>query len=149
MSGIDCVWVHAVCAGVGGGGWGEGNAPAGAAAVTLSIPKPDPKAAPGSQFILSRISPLQATEQLKHALVVTENAKQSNVIKVAMQGANPQLMSRILGEIVNEYLRQRSAEQLGEANELVASYDRQLEEAKEAVRVIEDRAVFGKVVVTP
>jgi tyrosine-protein kinase Etk/Wzc len=92
------------------------------------------EAAPGSQFILSRISPLQATEQLKHALVVTENAKQSNVIKVAMQGANPQLMSRILGEIVNEYLRQRSAEQLGAANELVASYDRQVDEAREAKR---------------
>ena len=92
------------------------------------------EAMPGSQFVLSRIPALQATEQLKHALVVTENAKQSNVIKVAMQGANPQLMSRILSEIVNEYLRQRSAEQLGEANELVASYDRQLDESREAKR---------------
>lgn len=91
-------------------------------------------AAPGSRFVLHRVAAAQATEQLQHALVVTENAKQSNVIRLALEGADPQLMGRILKEIVNEYMRQRSAEQLGQAGELAASYDRQIAESKAALQ---------------
>lgn len=96
-------------------------------------------AAPGTQFVLRRISAAQATEQLQRALVVTENAKQSNVIKLALQGSNQQLMSRILGEIVAEYIHQRRAEQQSEAAELAASYDRQLTASKAAVQKVDNQ----------
>jgi tyrosine-protein kinase Etk/Wzc len=96
-------------------------------------------AAPGTRFLLRRVSAVQATEELQHALVVSENAKQSNVIKLALQGANPQLMSRILAEIVNEYMRQRGAGQLDDAVQLAASYDRQLDESKAALRSLDDQ----------
>jgi tyrosine-protein kinase Etk/Wzc len=56
-----------------------------------------------------------------------------------LQGANPQLMSRILDEIVNEYIRQRGAEQRDEASALEASYARQLDESKAALRDADDR----------
>lgn len=90
--------------------------------------------APGTRFVVRRVSAAQATEQLQRALVVTENAKQSNVIRLTLQGANQQLMSRILGEIVAEYRQRRRAEQASEAAELVASYDRQLGAAQAAVQ---------------
>lgn len=93
-------------------------------------------AAPGSRFVLRRISAAQATEQLQRALVVTENAKQSNVVKLTMQGSNQQLMRLILGEIVAEYKQQRRAEQQSEAAELAASYDRQLSVAEAAVQKV-------------
>jgi tyrosine-protein kinase Etk/Wzc len=94
-------------------------------------------AAPGTQFVLRRISTAQATEQLQRALVVTENAKQSNVIRLKLQGADQQMMSRILGEVVAEYIQQRRAEQQSEAAELTASYDRQLSASKAAVQKVD------------
>jgi tyrosine-protein kinase Etk/Wzc len=92
---------------------------------------------PGTRFVLRRLAPAQATEKLQRALVVTENAKQSNVIKVALQGADPALMNRILGAIVDEYTRQRSIEQQGDAGALAASYDRQLEASQAALRKLD------------
>lgn len=96
-------------------------------------------AAPGTRFVVRRMSPAQATEQLQRALVVTENAKQSDVIKLTLQGANQQLMSRILGAIVAEYRQRRRAEQDAEAAELTASYDRQLQAAKAAVQKVDSQ----------
>lgn len=96
-------------------------------------------AAPGARFIVRRIPAAQATEQLQRALVVTENAKQSNVIKLSLQGSNQQLMSRILGDIVAEYMRQRRDEQRSEAAELAASYDRQLSASQAAVQRVDSR----------
>lgn len=91
-------------------------------------------AVPGTQLVVRRISPAQATEQLQRALVVNENAKQSDVIKLTLQGASPQSMSRILGAIVAEYRQRRRSEQDAEAAELSASYDRQLRAAEAAVQ---------------
>ena len=96
-------------------------------------------AAPGTQFVLRRISAAQATQQLQHSLVVTENAKQSNVVRLSMQGSNQQLMSRILGQIVAEYIYQRRAEQQSEAAGLAASYDRQLMASKTAVQKVDNQ----------
>jgi tyrosine-protein kinase Etk/Wzc len=94
-------------------------------------------APPGTRFVLRRVVPAHATGQLQRALVVTENAKQSNVIKVALQGADPTLLSRILGAIVEEYTRQRGIEQRGEADALAASYDRQIEASQAALRKLD------------
>lgn len=96
-------------------------------------------AAPGARFIVRRISASQATEQLQRALVVTENAKQSNVITLGLQGSNQQLMSRILSDIVAEYIHQRRAVQQSEAAELAASYDQQLTALKAAVQKIDNQ----------
>lgn len=96
-------------------------------------------AAPGTRVVVRRISKAQATGQLQRGLVVTENAKQSNVITLALQGSNQQLMSHILGEIVAEYLYQRRAEQQSEAAELAASYDRQLTASKAAVQKVDSQ----------
>lgn len=96
-------------------------------------------AVPGARFVVRRISTAQATGQLQRGLVVTENAKQSNVITLALQGSNQQLMSRILGEIVVEYLHQRRAQQQSEAAELAASYERQLTASKAAIERVDHR----------
>ncbi len=94
-------------------------------------------AAPGTRWVVRRVAPAQATEQLQRALVVTENAKQSDVIRLTLQGANQQLMSRILGDIVAEYRQRRRGEQASEAAALSAAYDRQLQAAEAAVRQVE------------
>lgn len=96
-------------------------------------------ALPGTRFVLRRISTAQATEQLQRALVVSENAKQSNVIKLTLQGADRQLMSRILGEIVAVYRQQRRAEQLSEAAALAETFDRQLAASTAALRKVDEQ----------
>jgi tyrosine-protein kinase Etk/Wzc len=94
-------------------------------------------APPGTRFVLRRVAITQATEQLQRELVVTENTKQSNVIKLALQGADPALMNRILGAVVEEYTRQRGSERRGEADALLASYDRQIEASQAALRKLD------------
>lgn len=94
-------------------------------------------APPGTRFVLRRVVPAQATAQLQRALVVTENAKQSNVIKLVLQGADPVLLSRILGAVVDEYTHQRGIEQRSEADVLAASYDRQIEASQAALRKLD------------
>lgn len=94
-------------------------------------------APPGTRFVLRRVVPAQATGQLQRALVVTESTRQSNVIRVALQGADPALLSRILGAVVEEYTRQRGIEQRGETDALAASYDRQIEASQAALRKLD------------
>jgi len=96
-------------------------------------------AAPGSRFVVRRISMAQATDQLQRALVVAENAKQSDVIRLTLQGSNQQLMSRILREIVAEYIHQRRTEQQLEAAKLAASYERQLTASKAEIQNVDNR----------
>jgi len=92
---------------------------------------------PGTRFVLRRVTIARATEQLQRALVVTGNAKQSNVIKMTLQGTDPVLLNQILGAVVEEYTRQRGIEQQSEVGALAASYDRQIDVSQAASRKLD------------
>jgi tyrosine-protein kinase Etk/Wzc len=97
------------------------------------------RARPGAQFTVRRLPVYQAVERLQHSLVVAENGKQSNVIRVALQGSNPELLSRILNEIGTEYMRQHVAEKSDDASKVMSLYDRQLEESQQRLRQLDNR----------
>jgi tyrosine-protein kinase Etk/Wzc len=97
------------------------------------------RARPGAQFTVRRLPVYQAVERLQHSLVVAENGKQSNVIRVALQGSNPELLSRILNEIGTEYMRQHLAEKSDDASKVMSLYDRQLEESQQRLRQLDNR----------
>lgn len=99
----------------------------------------DLSARPGLQFTLRRIPLLQATEQLQRSLVVVESGKQSNVVRATLQGAKPDLISRILNEIGNEYMRQRAADESEESAKFVGLFDRQLDQSSQALRDADHR----------
>lgn len=92
---------------------------------------------PSTRFVLRRVTVARATEQLQRALVVTGNAKQSNVIKMTLQGTDPVLLSHILGAVVEEYAQQRGIEQRSEVSALAASYDRQIDASQAALRKLD------------
>lgn len=96
-------------------------------------------AAPGAQFTVRRLPVYQAVERLQHSLVIAENGKQSNVIRMAMQGSNPELISRILNGIGAEYMRQHMAEKTDDASKVLDLYDRQLEESRQRLSQLDRR----------
>jgi tyrosine-protein kinase Etk/Wzc len=95
------------------------------------------RARPGAQFTVRRLPMYEAVERLQHSLVVAENGKQSNVIRVALQGSNPELLSRILNEIGTEYMRQHVAEKSDDASKVMSLYDRQLEESRQRLQQLD------------
>jgi tyrosine-protein kinase Etk/Wzc len=84
----------------------------------------------GAEFKLTRSSRLEAIEDLQAALKVTETSKQSGIISVSLEGADPKLTSAILSELANEYIRQNEERKSRDAEKLLASLNRQLPDLK-------------------
>jgi len=99
----------------------------------------DIRSKPGGQFIVSRRPRFQVVEQLRRSLAISENGKESNVIGVSLKGANPEMISRILNQIGNEYVRQHQARKTDEANKALLYYDQQLEESGSNLRRLDHR----------
>lgn len=94
---------------------------------------------PGAQFLISRSPKFQVVEQLQKSLAITEMGKQSNVIRVSLRGSNPELISRILNEIGNEYIRRQSAQKSEEARRALLFYDQQVEASKQKLQKLDAR----------
>lgn len=84
------------------------------------------EAPPGSIFDLMRTSELSAIRSLQAALAISEKGKESDVIGVALEGADPVLTSNILNAIGNEYVRQNVQRTQEEAEKSIAFLDQQL-----------------------
>jgi tyrosine-protein kinase Etk/Wzc len=84
------------------------------------------EAPPGSIFDLMRTSELSAIQSLQAALAISEKGKESDVIGVALEGADPVLTSNILNAIGNEYVRQNVQRTQEEAEKSIAFLDQQL-----------------------
>lgn len=103
-------------------------------------------ARPGAQFLVSRAPGFLAVDRLQRSLHISENGKQSNVIGLSLQGSNPELISRILNQIGDEYMRQHASQQSNEASNALASYDRQLAETQFKLQKLDAR--FARVLGT-
>lgn len=99
----------------------------------------DINARPGAQFVISRSPKFQVVEQLQKSLAITEMGKQSNVIRVSLRGSKPELISQILNEIANEYIRRQSAQKSEEARRAVLFYDQQVEASKQKLQKLDAR----------
>ncbi|NIE65514.1 GNVR domain-containing protein [Burkholderia sp. Ax-1719] len=100
------------------------HAPAVGGAIDLLVNRIEAK--PGVRFELSRDSELNAIEYLQSALMISEKGKESDVIGVALDGADPVLTSVILNAIGNEYVRQNAQRTQEEAEKQIAFLDQQL-----------------------
>jgi len=99
----------------------------------------DLHAQPGAQFIVSRTPRFQVIDRLQRSLVISENGKQSNVIGLSLKGSDPEQISGILNAIGSEYLRQHASEKSGETGDVLAFYNRQLEESKARLQNLDAR----------
>lgn len=97
------------------------------------------RAKPGAQFFVSRAPAAQVVEQLQKSLAISESGKQSNVIGVSLKGSRPDLISRTLNAIGQEYIRRHTAQRSDEVRKEQVFYDRQFEESQQRLQDLDSR----------
>jgi tyrosine-protein kinase Etk/Wzc len=75
----------------------------------------DLQAKPGAHFIVTRRSRLAVIEGLQRRLMISEKGRQSGVIAVSLEGAEPQLISNTLKAVGRNYVRQNVERKSAEA----------------------------------
>lgn len=81
---------------------------------------------PGTQFVLVRAPVLETVEKLQKALSIGEKGRQSGIIGVSLEGADPKQTAQTLNEIGNQYIRQNVDRKSEEAEKSLAFLDKQL-----------------------
>lgn len=94
---------------------------------------------PGAEFLVGKKSHLQVTEGLQQQLKIAEQGKQSGVLRASLQGADPELASRILNEIGQLYVRQNVERKAAEAEKSIAFLNTQLPDLKKQLEASEGK----------
>jgi len=97
----------------------------------------DAQGLPGATFNVTRYFRLEVTEDLQKDLRISEEGKQSGVIRASLEGEDPREVARLLNEIGTLYVRQNTERKAAEAErslDFLGSYlpqlRRQLEESE-------------------
>ena len=96
-------------------------------------------ARPGAHFTLHRSRPFQAVDGLQRSLAIAEKGRQSNVIGVALRGADPVLISQILNELGDQYLQQQTTRNADEVKSQLAFYDQQVTQSRRRIEALDAR----------
>jgi len=94
-------------------------------------------ARPGTRFRLIKHSRQWSIRQLQEGLKVREKGKQSGVMTLALEGADPRRVSETLSQIVNLYVRQNVERRSVEAEQTLAFLDEQLPSVKRELETAE------------
>ncbi len=86
---------------------------------------------PGTRFELRKLARLEAIDGLKESLQVTELGKQSGILRLSLEGEDSILVTNILNEIANIYLRQSVERKSAEAQKTLSFLEKQLPVLKE------------------
>jgi tyrosine-protein kinase Etk/Wzc len=81
---------------------------------------------PGAEFYLARGSRLAITQGLQGALTITEMGRQTGVMQVSLEGADPVRVARVLNEVGALFTRQNVERKSAEAEKTLAFLDTQL-----------------------
>lgn len=95
-------------------------------------------ARPGAQFLLRRHSPLSNAEAVQKALRVTEQEKQSGIIRAKLVGEDPQRVHQVLTEIGKEYMRQDRVRKSEQAKRSLAFLEQALPTLKRTLDQAEE-----------
>jgi len=96
------------------------------------------KARPGTEFVLTRISPVVAYRNIVARLVVAESGKQSNVIRVSFEDPDLNFAQRLVNAISSAYLKQNVERRSAEADQSLQFLQGQLPEIKANVERAEN-----------
>ena len=97
--------------------------------VTLFIPLL--KARPGTQFTIMHLSENNAITQLKKRLHVEEKGRLTRILELTLEDNDPEVVVRILNEVVNIYIRQNVEQKSAEAQKTLEFLDKQMPFLKE------------------
>lgn len=93
---------------------------------------------PGAEFYITRRSHLAVTEGLQKGMKIMEQGRQSGVLRVTLEGSNPQLITRILNEVGALYVRQNTQRKSAEAEKSLDFLNTQLPQLKSELETAED-----------
>jgi tyrosine-protein kinase Etk/Wzc len=96
-------------------------------------------ARPGTEFRLSRTSPLQATTTLQNSLKIDEKSKQVDIIKVSLDGTDAARTADIVNSLAQAYLQQNIDRKSEDAEKALEFLNRQLPELRKELEQAETR----------
>ena len=91
----------------------------------------------GDEFLLQRQSRLRSIESLQRSLSIREKGDYSGILKISLQGQNPDDVSRQVNEIANIYVRQNVERKSAEAEKTLSFLDEQLPIVKQQMETAE------------
>lgn len=94
---------------------------------------------PGAEFYLSASSLLEVTEKLQEKLNISEQGKQSGVIRTTLEGDDPERTAQILNEIGNLYVRQNVERKSAEAEKTISFLNTQLPQLRKEMEASESK----------
>jgi tyrosine-protein kinase Etk/Wzc len=96
-------------------------------------------AQPGAVFFVTRTKKLDTVEELQSSLAISEKGKQSGIIGVSLEGADPEKTSLILNEVGKEYIRQNVERKSEEAEKSLDFLAKQMPKMKESLEQAESK----------
>ncbi|PJR59357.1 polysaccharide biosynthesis tyrosine autokinase [Raoultella sp. T31] len=96
-------------------------------------------AVPGTVFIVSYVSKLQAIKDLQDAFFVADQGKDTGMLTLSLTGADPVLLEKILNSISNNYLAQNVARQAAQDAKSLDFLDEQLPKVRSDLDIAEDK----------
>jgi tyrosine-protein kinase Etk/Wzc len=90
-------------------------------------------ARPGAQFLVQRSARLDSIEGLQRSLRIEEQGKQSGVIRVSLEGSDPEQLALTLNEIGLQYILQNEERRSASAQKALAFLERELPAMKQSV----------------
>jgi tyrosine-protein kinase Etk/Wzc len=94
---------------------------------------------PGAEFYVTRSSRLGITEKLQKDMKIAEQGKQSGVISVSLEGADPTRTASILNEVGAQYVRQNVDRKAAEAEKTISFLSTQLPQLRKELEASENK----------
>ncbi|AUX73100.1 polysaccharide biosynthesis tyrosine autokinase [Erwinia pyrifoliae] len=93
----------------------------------------------GTRFTVSKLSTLQAIKMIGNNLVVADMGKDTGVLGLTYSGEDPLQISRVLDQVINNYLYQNIARKSEEAEKSIQFLAQQLPEVRGKLDQAEDK----------
>lgn len=97
------------------------------------------EAQPGDKFIVSQLTRLQAIADIQEVFNVTDQGKDTGILNLTLTGDNPELISRILDSISQNYLAQNIARQAAQDAKSLDFLNQQLPKVRNELDIAEDK----------
>lgn len=93
----------------------------------------------GTRFTVSKLSNLQAIKMISNNLVVADMGKDTGVLGLTYSGEDPVQISRVLDQVINNYLYQNIARKSEEAEKSIQFLAQQLPDVRAKLDQAEDK----------
>ncbi|HGV4387076.1 TPA: polysaccharide biosynthesis tyrosine autokinase [Klebsiella pneumoniae] len=97
------------------------------------------EAKPGTEFVISYVSKLQAITDLQEMFSVADQGKDTGILSLSLTGPDPLLLEKTLNSISNNYLAQNVARQAAQDAKSLEFLNQQLPKVRNDLDIAEDK----------